>query len=98
MDAEWTWAAQTRTHAIGAALFRDLAEGQSFVSLHRLAALLAAHEPALTAARDLVTIGHSSGWDMLAGFVSGGAGSAALHAYGDRVWQTAIAWRPRHER
>ena len=71
-------AAQTRTHAISAALFRDLSEGQSFASLHRLAAALATRESALAAACDVAAIGHSSGWDMLAGFIIGAAGSAAL--------------------
>ncbi len=46
-----------------------------------LAARLAARGPALPAARELTAIGHSSGWDMLAGFIVGAAGSAALQAY-----------------
>jgi len=85
MDREWTSAArhliaaaQTRTHSIGATLFGDLAEAQSFAPLHRLAAALAARESPVTAARELVAIGHSSGWDMLAGFIVGVAGSAVL--------------------
>ncbi|MEO7149990.1 MAG: DUF2877 domain-containing protein [Rhodanobacteraceae bacterium] len=80
-------AAQTRSHAIGAALFRDLASGESFAPLHRLAASLrcaasddlaiaaTGDEQAIDAARALVAIGHSSGWDMLAGFVLGVTGS-----------------------
>lgn len=85
MDGAWTAAtlrlidmASTRTHAIGAALFRDLAEGHSFAPLHRLAECLAAGEPAQAAARDLTAIGHSSGFDMLAGFITGAIGTAAL--------------------
>jgi len=89
-------AASTRTHAIGVALFRDLAEGQSFAALHRLAAALAAGPPAQpaerldglpvrAAAREVTAIGHSSGWDMLAGFIIGCAGSAALSMHGPRV-------------
>ena len=85
MDAQWVLlarrlvaAAQTRTHAIGAALFRDLAEGRSFSALHRLVECLVARDLALPTARDLTTIGHSSGWDMLAGFLIGVAGTAAL--------------------
>ena len=74
-------AAQSRTHAISAALFRDLTEGQSFASLHRLAAALAAGAPALAAARNVAAIGHSSGWDMLAGFIVGATGSAALRIH-----------------
>lgn len=67
-------AAQPRSHAIAAALFRDLAVGQSFAPLHRLAAILASEasqEQAIDAARALAAIGHSSGWDMLAGFIIG---------------------------
>ncbi len=93
-------ATSTRTHAIGAALFRDLAEGQSFAALHRLATALAAGHtaqpagrldalsaqaarlaegvPARAVAREVTAIGHSSGWDMLAGFIIGCTGSAAL--------------------
>lgn len=81
----WTLAAQRlvaaareRTHVIAAALFADLAQAQSFAPLHRLAAALAAGAPALPAARALAAIGHSSGRDMLAGFLVGAAGSAAL--------------------
>jgi len=85
MDAQWTFltrrlidAAQTSTHAIGAALFGDLAEGGSFGALHRLVECLAARVQVLPAARNLTAIGHSSGWDMLTGFVVGVAGTAAL--------------------
>jgi hypothetical protein len=85
MDAQWGLlarrlvdAAQARTHAIGAALFADLAEGGTFAALHRLVDCLAARGPVLSAARDLTAIGHSSGWDMLTGFVIGVAGTAAL--------------------
>ncbi len=79
-------AAGARTHTIGAALFRDLAEGQSFASLHRLTAALAEHRPALAAARDVTAIGHSSGWDMLAGFIIGCTGSAGLPALRTRAF------------
>ena len=85
MDAHWAVAtrrltdiAQTRTHAIAAALFADLAEGGTFGALHRLVECLAARDPVLPPARELTAIGHSSGWDMLAGLVVGVAGRAAL--------------------
>lgn len=71
-------AAAIRTHAIGAAMFRDLVEGQSFASLHQLAAVLAAGGDPLATAREVVSIGHASGWDMLAGFIIGAAGGAGL--------------------
>jgi hypothetical protein len=73
-------AAQTRSHAIGAALFRDLAHGESFAALHDLAAALRTDAPSderLDAARAVVGIGHSSGWDMLAGFILGATGNVA---------------------
>lgn len=62
-----------RSHAVSAALFCDLARGRSFAPLHALArAAAAGDEPAaLAAARTLAGIGHSSGWDMLAGLAIG---------------------------
>lgn len=75
-DARWTAlaarlapAVAARTHAISAALFADLAHGASFAPLHDCLGALARGEaaPALAAARCLARIGHSSGWDMLAG-------------------------------
>ena len=78
-DVAWRLidAAQPRSHAIGAALFRDLALGQSFAPLHRLAAILTAdagQEQAIDAARAVAAIGHSSGWDMLTGVIIGVTG------------------------
>lgn len=69
-----TAAVEVRSHSLSAALFTDMAEGHSFAALHRLAEVLAEDAPAreiIAAARSLVTIGHSSGWDMLAGFIAG---------------------------
>jgi hypothetical protein len=66
--------ATTRTHRISAALLGDLLDGQGHAPLHELAARLAGDAPrddVLEAARRLTRIGHSSGWDMLAGFVAG---------------------------
>jgi hypothetical protein len=62
-----------RSHRVSAALFCDLAVGRSFAPLHEIANALCAgaDEAALAAARALVAIGHSSGWDMLAGFLIG---------------------------
>jgi hypothetical protein len=71
--ADLTELARTRTHSIGAALFADLAQGQSFAALH---ALFATGDPATftESARALTAIGHSSGWDMLAGIVAASIG------------------------
>ena len=64
---------------VSAALFSDLAAGQTFEPLHRLAqALSNGAEAADAVVPELLAIGHSSGWDMLAGFMLGaGSGSAA---------------------
>ena len=70
--------APTRTHAISAALLADLANGESFAPLHQLLSAAMADAPALvmlTHARAVTAIGHSSGWDMVAGIF---AASAAL--------------------
>lgn len=68
--------AAERTHAISAALFADTARGTSYSPLHDLAAALASDAPqaetaALAAARSLTAMGHSSGWDLFAGFLLG---------------------------
>jgi len=83
-DATWQAAAHdlveathTRTHAISAALFADLAQGQSFAPLHALLDAAANVDPAamLAPARRLAAIGHSSGWDMLAGMIAAATGT-----------------------
>jgi uncharacterized protein DUF2877 len=72
-------AAPARTHPISAALLGDLAAGLAWAPLHDLAAALAADLPAaaLDAAHRLTRLGHTSGWDLLAGF---GAGLGGLTA------------------
>ena len=75
--------ARGRTHPISIALLDDMLDGQAHAPLHDLARALAAGAPrdvALGAARRVVEIGHSSGWDMLAGFVAGVAGTLRLNA------------------
>jgi hypothetical protein len=62
----------TQSHPIATALFRDLVTGGTYAPLHGLAAAIACDREAPTkAARELIAIGHSSGWDMLAGFLVG---------------------------
>jgi len=66
--------ARERTHPISAAVLGDMLEGCGHAPLHDLARALtagASRAVTLSAARRLVRIGHSSGWDMLAGFVAG---------------------------
>ena len=66
-------AARRLTHRISATLLGDLLVGEGWEPLHDLAAALANADDAgaLGAARELVSLGHSSGWDLLAGFVVG---------------------------
>ncbi len=85
----WAQAASTivarahdRTHPISAALLEDLAAGEGHEPLHDLVDALArgAIEDAWAAVQRLGRLGHSSGWDMLAGVMVGLAGAAALPA------------------
>jgi hypothetical protein len=74
-------AARERTHPISAALLSDMLEGRAHAPLHALVSLLASAAPlgsALDAARDLTRLGHSSGWDILTGFLAGVLGPDAL--------------------
>jgi hypothetical protein len=62
------------THPISAALLGDLLDGESHAPLHDLAAALVAGggaPAAETACARLARLGHSSGWDLLAGFAAG---------------------------
>jgi hypothetical protein len=80
--------AELRTHAISAALLRDLASGQTYDALHDLANTLfqadasATHPDylarAIAHARAVTAIGHSSGWDMLTGFLASLKGTLAF--------------------
>jgi hypothetical protein len=66
-------AARARTHSISAALLGDLVAGRGWAPLHDLVAALAAgaRAPAEVAAGRLVRLGHTSGWDLLAGLGAG---------------------------
>jgi Protein of unknown function (DUF2877) len=66
-------AAAQLTHRISATLLGDLLAGEGWAPLHDLAMSLAYEDdPAtLDAARRLTQLGHSSGWDLLAGFIAG---------------------------
>lgn len=66
-------AAPARTHPISVTLLGDLAAGLGWAPLHALAAALAAGRPesAGEAAGALTRLGHTSGWDLLAGFGAG---------------------------
>lgn len=73
-------AAPTRTHVISSTLLHDLARGESYAALHALASALTHDDEnaLLDAMRAVVTIGHSSGWDMLAGFFAAVSGTTHL--------------------
>jgi hypothetical protein len=62
--------AAAATHPISTRLLADLAAGEGWAPLHDLAAAIAGKDSgtALRAARALTTLGHTSGWDVLAGF------------------------------
>jgi hypothetical protein len=68
-------AASGSTNRISAALLIDLLDGHGWSPLHDLARALASDDDALamSAAYRLTQLGHSSGWDLLAGFVAGAA-------------------------
>jgi hypothetical protein len=87
-SAAWREAALTlverargRTNLISLALLADLAAGHGHEPLHDLADALGhgtVGGHAIDALHRLGAIGHSSGWDMLAGFLVGMIGPAAL--------------------
>ncbi len=66
-------AAGEATNPISATLLGDLLDGHGWSALHDLARALAAGDDplAMHAATRLIGLGHSSGWDLLAGFVAG---------------------------
>jgi len=87
-----TRAAAVRSNSISAALFGDLACGAAYAPLHELAAALRGSDAALlAAARALTAIGHSSGWDMLTGFMLGAGATID--------WKPAseAAFQPEHD-
>jgi hypothetical protein len=63
-----------RTNLISSIILNDLAAGQGPEPLHDLLYLLltpASPQRFLTAARELASIGHSTGWDLLTGLLAG---------------------------
>ncbi|HEU4366663.1 MAG TPA: DUF2877 domain-containing protein [Methylomirabilota bacterium] len=72
--------ARTRTHPISFTLLRDLAAGLGWAPLHELLAALgrAASRDALDAAGRVSRLGHSSGWDLLAGLGAGLGGRGGV--------------------
>lgn len=74
--------AATVTNPISVALLGDMLHGRGHAPLHDLANALATGfvDGAIEAAARLARLGHSSGWDILAGFLGGVLGSAAFAA------------------
>lgn len=72
-------AAPKRTHVISATLMADLAalRGYSVIDEVGLAAMDGSVSRLVTAGRSLVALGHSSGWDLMAGFIAGASGKLA---------------------
>jgi len=72
--------AKSRTTTVSAVLLADLAAGRSFAPLHDLVEAIEKDDAlrARSALRRLVAIGHSSGWDMAAGFAVGLLGRSAI--------------------
>src|SRR5205085_2196654 len=60
------------THAISATLLADLSAGEGWAPLYALLDALARADTdaAIAAARSLTAMGHSSGWDIVAGVVA----------------------------
>jgi Protein of unknown function (DUF2877) len=86
-DSPWTLAAglvreraRGRTHPISFTLLSDLLSGDGHASLHDVAMSTATADlrRSIAAALRLVRIGHSSGWDILAGCVAGILGREAF--------------------
>jgi hypothetical protein len=70
----WVDAHRSRTNLISFALLRDNAAGHALEPLSRFGiALLANHplEDVTALVSDLVQVGHSTGWSVLAGFITG---------------------------
>ncbi len=72
--------AHARTHPVSATLLGDLIAGEGWAPLHDLARAVATGDvaTAIAAARGLTRIGHSSGWDLLAGFLAALTGGRGL--------------------
>jgi hypothetical protein len=64
---------ESQTNQISFALLKEHSQGQALEPLHRFANALLAGQPdrALPFAAELAGVGHSTGWDILAGFLVG---------------------------
>lgn len=70
----WVDAHRSYTNQISFALLRDNASGHALEPLNRFGLALLTNQPAenvTSVASDLIKVGHSTGWSLLAGFVTG---------------------------
>ncbi len=66
--------AQSQTNVISFTLLKDHADGHALEPMHHFAIALLTGRPVdqcLAFARELVAVGHSTGWDLLTGFLAG---------------------------
>jgi hypothetical protein len=71
---KWVDAHRSRTNQISFAFLRDNASGHALGLLNQFGIALLTNQPVeivTSAASDLITVGHSTGWSLLAGFVTG---------------------------
>ena len=71
---KWVDAHRSRTNQISFAFLRDNASGHALEPLNQFGIALLTNqvvEIVISAASDLVKVGHSTGWSLLAGFVTG---------------------------
>jgi hypothetical protein len=71
---KWVDAHRSRTNQISFAFLKDNASGHALEPLNQFGIALLTNQPVeivTSAASDLITVGHSTGWSLLAGFVTG---------------------------
>jgi len=71
---EWIDANQSRTNLISFTLLKDNIAGHALEPLNRMGIALLTDQPGenvISAASDLIKVGHSTGWSILTGFVTG---------------------------
>jgi len=79
LDTSWNYSTfiqqcKPRTNLISYTFLKDHAEGHALEPLHRFANALLQSQPLnyiLPFAEDLIQVGHSTGWDLLTGFLVG---------------------------
>jgi hypothetical protein len=72
--SDFIFECKSRTNPISYCLLKDHADGHAMEPLQRFANALLEGRPvdqSLPYARELVTVGHSTGWDLLAGWLTG---------------------------